>query len=143
VRFLGHVGFRDVSWTIATGGKRSPHEVFSNAFTLLLRFWWFDRLPIEQVRANAATPPLGSLFSPKNLLLVQNGRLAKFGRSTKDSLKLKRRSKLYTLKICSNYDSQSFWFKIKTNTIITHQNPCQTNFGFVWSPHKITKFWSW
>jgi hypothetical protein len=70
--------FRDVSWTVATGGKLSPHEVFSTAFTLLLRFCRFDRLAIEQVRANAATPPLGSLFSPKNLLLVQNCTLAKY-----------------------------------------------------------------
>jgi len=84
----------DVSWTVATGGKFSPHEVFSNAFTLLLRFWRFDHLPVEEVRANTATPPLGNLFSPENLLLVRNDRVTSFGRSAKDSLKLKRLSKI-------------------------------------------------
>jgi len=63
--------FPDVSWTVAAGGKLSPHEVFSNAFTLLLRFWRFDHLPVEQVRVNAATPPLGSLFTPKNFYWLE------------------------------------------------------------------------
>ncbi|KAJ1433038.1 putative mediator of RNA polymerase II transcription subunit [Sesbania bispinosa] len=84
----------DASWTLATGEKLSHHEVFSNAFTLLLRFWRFDLLPAEQVRREAATPPFGSLFSPECLLLVRNCKLASFGRSAKDRQKLKRLSKI-------------------------------------------------
>lgn len=84
----------DVSSDLTTGEKLSHREVFSNAFTLLLRFWRFDLLPSEQVRSNAATPPFGSLFSPDCLLLVRNCKVASFGRSAKDSLKLRRLPKL-------------------------------------------------
>ena len=104
----------DVSWTVATGGKLSPHEVFSNAFTLLLRFWRFDHLPIEQERGNAATPPLGNLFSSENLLLVRNGRVASFGRSANDSLKLKRLSKIVRFPkesiYMDSFPKQNFWY---------------------------------
>ncbi|KAI5429401.1 hypothetical protein KIW84_034130 [Lathyrus oleraceus] len=105
----------DVSQTIAISEELSPHEVFSNAFTLLLRFWRFDILPIEQVRNNAADPPLGSLFSPEYLLLVRNCRVTSFGRSTKDILKLKRLSKIinYPKKsvFMNSFPKLYFWYK--------------------------------
>lgn len=105
----------DATWTVTATEQLSYHEVFSNAFTLLLRFWRFDILPIEQVRTNAADPPLGSLFSPEYLLLVRNCRVSSFGKSTKDILKLKRLPKII------NYPKESvymnsfpklyFWYK--------------------------------
>ncbi|XP_073221873.1 mediator of RNA polymerase II transcription subunit 33A-like isoform X3 [Cicer arietinum] len=105
----------DVSWTVKTEEKVSHCEVFSNAFTLLLRFWRFDFLPAEQVRSNAATPPLGSLFSPEFLLLVRNYRVASFGRSAKDSLKLKRLSKLLHFSkepvFMDSFPKLNFWYQ--------------------------------
>ncbi|MED6181148.1 hypothetical protein PIB30_016904 [Stylosanthes scabra] len=83
----------DVSQTHSTGNELSFHEVFSNAFTLLLRFWRFDVPSIEHVRRNSATPPLGSLFCPDSLLLVRNFLLASWGRSAKDQITRKRFSK--------------------------------------------------
>ncbi|MED6198421.1 hypothetical protein PIB30_066132, partial [Stylosanthes scabra] len=83
----------DVSQTHSTGNELPFHEVFSNAFTLLLRFWRFDVPSIEHVRRDSATPPLGSLFCPDSLLLVRNFLLASWGRSAKDQITRKRFSK--------------------------------------------------
>ncbi|KAK7285393.1 hypothetical protein RJT34_20163 [Clitoria ternatea] len=85
----------DAKWILATGEKLSYWEVFSNAFILLLRFWQFDHLPVEQVRNDVTTPPFGSLFSPECLLLVRNCKLAPLGRTEKDWQKLKRWSKVF------------------------------------------------
>lgn len=84
----------DASGTVAAGEKLTHWEVFSNAFTLLLRFWRFDRLPVEQVRSGATAPPFGSLLSPECLLLVRNSKLASLGRTAKDQKMLKRWSNI-------------------------------------------------
>ncbi|XP_017418682.1 mediator of RNA polymerase II transcription subunit 33B [Vigna angularis] len=84
----------DASGTVAAGEKLTHWEVFSNAFTLLLRFWRFDRLPVEQVRSDATAPPFGSLLSPECLLLVRNSKLASLGRTAKDQKMLKRWSNI-------------------------------------------------
>lgn len=105
----------DVSWTLTTGEKLSHREVFSNAFTLLLRFWRFDLLPVQQLRINAATPPFGSLFSPECLLLVRNCKLASFGRSAKDRQRLKRLSKIVHFPTESvfvdSFPKFNFWYR--------------------------------
>lgn len=107
----------DVSRTLDTGEELSYHEVFSNAFTLLLRFWRFDLPPIEHLRRDASlsTPPFGSLFSPEYLLLVRNCKLACFGRSAKDRIMLKRLSKAICFPVESvfmdSFPKLKFWYR--------------------------------
>ncbi|KAK7242970.1 hypothetical protein RIF29_37752 [Crotalaria pallida] len=104
----------NVSRALATGEELSYHEVFSNAFTLLLRFWRFDLPPIEHLRREGLTPPFGSLICPEYLLSVRNSKLASFGRSAKDKLKIKRMSK--NLSFCTNsvfmdsFPKLNFWY---------------------------------
>ncbi|KAK2664749.1 hypothetical protein Ddye_003323 [Dipteronia dyeriana] len=81
----------NVSWALPTGEKLSCHSVFSNAFTLLLRLWRFDKPPLEN--ATGDVMPVGSQQSPEYLLLVRNCQLASFGKAPKDKMKTKRFSK--------------------------------------------------
>ncbi|KAK4762707.1 hypothetical protein SAY86_008475 [Trapa natans] len=66
-----------VTWTSKSGEELSPHMVFSNAFTLLLRLWRFDHPPLEHVKGDV--PPVGTHLSPEYLLLVRNSQLASSG----------------------------------------------------------------
>ncbi|KAI9181059.1 hypothetical protein LWI28_010964 [Acer negundo] len=81
----------NVSWALPTGEKFSCHSVFSNAFTLLLRLWRFDKPPLENAAGDVV--PMGSQQSPEYLLLVRNCQLASFGKAPKDQMKTKRFSK--------------------------------------------------
>ncbi|KAK2649222.1 hypothetical protein Ddye_016711 [Dipteronia dyeriana] len=81
----------NVSWALPTGENFSCHSVFSNAFTLLLRLWRFDKPPLEN--ATGDVMPVGSQQSPEYLLLVRNCQLASFGKAPKDKMKTKRFSK--------------------------------------------------
>ncbi|TKY62479.1 Mediator of RNA polymerase II transcription subunit 33B [Spatholobus suberectus] len=105
----------DASWTLATGEKLTHWEVFSNAFTLLLRFWRFDHLPVEQVRSDATTPPFGSLLSPECLLLVRNCKLASFGSTAKDRQRLKRWSNILCFPVepvlMDSFPKLNFWYR--------------------------------
>ncbi|KAH1070118.1 hypothetical protein AAZX31_03G133200 [Glycine max] len=105
----------DSSWTLASGEKLTHWEVFCNAFTLLLRFWRFDHLPIEQVRSDATTPPFGSLPSPECLLLVRNCKLASFGRTEKDQQRLKRWPKILCFSVepvfMDSFPKLNFWYR--------------------------------
>ncbi|XP_027351065.1 mediator of RNA polymerase II transcription subunit 33B-like [Abrus precatorius] len=102
------------SCTLATGEKLSHWEVFSNAFTLLLRFWQFDHLPVEEVRNDATTPPFGSLLSPECLLLIRNCIMASFGR-TKDRQRLQRWSKILHFPeesvFMDSFPKLNFWYR--------------------------------
>ncbi|GMP99870.1 hypothetical protein CsSME_00047185 [Camellia sinensis var. sinensis] len=80
-----------VSCTLATGEEISSHAVFSNAFTLLLKLWRFDRPPLEHVKGDVA--PVGSQLTPEYLLLVRNSQLASYTITPKDQHKSKRLSK--------------------------------------------------
>ncbi|RDX87669.1 Mediator of RNA polymerase II transcription subunit 33A, partial [Mucuna pruriens] len=105
----------DAPWTLATGEKLTRWDVFSNSFTLLLRFWRFDHLPVEQVRNDATSPPFGSLFSPECLLLVRNCKLASFGKTAKDRQRLKRLSKILHFPIepvfMDSFPKLNFWHR--------------------------------
>lgn len=79
------------SWTLTTGEEISSNIVFSNAFTLLLKLWRFDRPPLENVMGDVA--PVGSKLTPDYLLLVYNSRLALYASSPRDRDKIKRLSK--------------------------------------------------
>ncbi|PSR94800.1 Mediator of RNA polymerase II transcription subunit 33A like [Actinidia chinensis var. chinensis] len=81
----------DESRTLATGEEISSHAVFSNAFTLLLKLWRFDRPPLEHVTGDAT--PVGSQLTPEYLLLVRNSQLASYAVTSKDQHKRKRLSK--------------------------------------------------
>nr|XP_029143291.1 mediator of RNA polymerase II transcription subunit 33A isoform X2 [Arachis hypogaea] len=113
----------DVSQTLSTGEELSFHEVFSNAFTLLLRFWRFDVPSIEHVRRDSATPPLGSLFCPDSLLLVRNFLLASFGRSAKDQITRKRFSKYITFPtepvFLDSFPKFNFWYQQHQECIVS------------------------
>ncbi|KAE9460513.1 hypothetical protein C3L33_07516, partial [Rhododendron williamsianum] len=80
-----------VPWTLSTGEEISSHAVFSNAFTLLLKLWRFDRPPLEHVMGDVA--PVGSQLTPEYLLLVRNSQLASYANTPKDQHKSKRLSK--------------------------------------------------
>ncbi|KAK7378329.1 hypothetical protein VNO80_03768 [Phaseolus coccineus] len=105
----------DASGTLATGEKLTHWEVFSNAFTLLLRFWRFDHLPVEQVRSDATTPPFGSLLSPECLLLVRNSKLASLARTAKDRQRLKRWSNILSFPadpvFMDSFPKLNFWYR--------------------------------
>ena len=113
----------DVSQTLATGEELSYHEVFSNAFTLLLRFWRFDVPSVEHVRRDSATPPFGSLFSPESLLLVRNFRMASFGKSAKDRITLKRFSKIISFPMepvfMDSFPKLNFWYRQHQECIVS------------------------
>ncbi|XAR58520.1 hypothetical protein NMG60_11013948 [Bertholletia excelsa] len=81
-----------VLWTLATGEEISSHGVFSNAFTLLLKLWRFDRPPVEHVSGEVA--PVGSHPTPEYLLLLCNSQLASYASTPKDQHKSKRLLKL-------------------------------------------------
>ncbi|XP_057461528.1 mediator of RNA polymerase II transcription subunit 33A-like [Actinidia eriantha] len=77
--------------TLPTGEEISAHAVFSNAFTLLLKLWRFDRPPLEHVTGDVA--PVGSQLTPEYLLLVRNSQLASYVNTPRDQHKSKRVSK--------------------------------------------------
>ncbi|KAG9156997.1 hypothetical protein Leryth_009044 [Lithospermum erythrorhizon] len=81
-----------VTGSLPTGEEISPHAVFSNAFTLLLKLWRFDQTPIKQVDGDLA--PIGSQLTPEFLLLVRNCQLASSAHSSKSQCKIKRLSRL-------------------------------------------------
>ncbi|XP_057483891.1 mediator of RNA polymerase II transcription subunit 33A-like [Actinidia eriantha] len=80
-----------VPWTLPTGEEISAHAVFSNAFTLLLKLWRFDRPPIEHVMGDVA--PVGSQLTPEYLLLVRNSQFASYANTPRDQHKSKKVSK--------------------------------------------------
>ncbi|KAF1881036.1 hypothetical protein Lal_00023067 [Lupinus albus] len=104
----------DASQTLATGEELSYHEVFSNAFTLLLRFWRFDLPTHEHLRRDGG-PPFGSLICPEYLLTVRNCKLESFGRSAKDKLKIKRLSKIISFSkesvFMHSFPKLNFWYR--------------------------------
>jgi hypothetical protein len=64
-----------LTWTLPSGEEITPHAVFSNAFTLLLKLWRFHQPPLEHV--NGDVTPVGSHhLTPEYLLLVRNSQLA-------------------------------------------------------------------
>ncbi|KZV45137.1 mediator of RNA polymerase II transcription subunit 33A [Dorcoceras hygrometricum] len=65
---------RNMFWTLDAGEKITSHAVFSNAFTLLLRLWRFDRPPLDNVMGDFT--PVRSHLTPEYLLLVHNSQLA-------------------------------------------------------------------
>ncbi|GFZ04678.1 REF4-related 1 [Actinidia rufa] len=77
--------------TLPTGEEISAHAVFSNAFTLLLKLWRFDRPPLDHVTGDVA--PVGSQLTPEYLLLVRNSQLASYVNTPRDQHKSKRVSK--------------------------------------------------
>lgn len=81
-----------VSWTLPAGEEISPHVVFSNAFTLLLKLWRFHQPPLEHVMGDVT--PVGSHLTPDYLLLVRNSQLASSGNLLKDQSQSKRLSRL-------------------------------------------------
>ncbi|KAK3005901.1 hypothetical protein RJ639_017767 [Escallonia herrerae] len=81
-----------VSWTLKTGEEISPHAVFSNAFTLLLKLWKFHQPPLEHVMGDVT--PVGTQLTPEYLLLVRNSQLASPGSSLKDQSNSNRLSRL-------------------------------------------------
>ncbi|KAI4301291.1 hypothetical protein L6164_034583 [Bauhinia variegata] len=105
----------NVSWNLPTGEELSCYAVFSNAFTLLLRLWRFNRPPQENVMADAATPALGSQSGPEYLLLVRNCLLASFGKSPKDRMTSKRFSKIVSVSrepvFMDCFPRLNFWYK--------------------------------
>ncbi|GFZ19463.1 reduced epidermal fluorescence 4 [Actinidia rufa] len=80
-----------VPWTLPTGEEISAHAVFSNAFTLLLKLWRFDRPPLEHVMGDVA--PVGSQLTPEYLLLVRNSQFASYANTPRDQHKSKKVSK--------------------------------------------------
>ncbi|XP_059457962.1 mediator of RNA polymerase II transcription subunit 33A-like [Corylus avellana] len=61
----------NVLWTIATEERISAHNVFSNAFTVLLRLWRFNHPPLERRVGDAVE----SRPTPEYLLLFRNSHL--------------------------------------------------------------------
>ncbi|KAJ7972832.1 Mediator of RNA polymerase II transcription subunit 33A like [Quillaja saponaria] len=101
------------SWTLTTGEELSCHAVFSNAFTLLLRLWRFDHSPVEHVMGDA--PALGSQVSPEYLLLVRNCKLASFGKSARDRMKIRRSSKFVNFPVepilMDSFPKLKLWYR--------------------------------
>ncbi|GFP97857.1 mediator of RNA polymerase ii transcription subunit 33a [Phtheirospermum japonicum] len=64
------------SWTLNTGEAISSHDVFSTAFTLLLKLWRFDQPLLNHVMGDGA--PVGSHLTPEYLLLVHNSQIASY-----------------------------------------------------------------
>ncbi|KAJ6771031.1 MEDIATOR OF RNA polymerase II TRANSCRIPTION SUBUNIT 33A [Salix koriyanagi] len=75
----------DVSWTLPTGEKISAHDVFSNAFALLLKLWRFNHPPLEHGVGDV--PTVGSQLTPEYLLSVRNLHLVSSGNVHKDQNK--------------------------------------------------------
>lgn len=78
--------------SLPTDEDNSCHLVFSTAFTLLLRLWRFEKSPLENATGDVTS--MGCQQSPDYLLLVRNCKLATFGKSAKDQMKVKRFSKI-------------------------------------------------
>ncbi|KAG9154144.1 hypothetical protein Leryth_000609 [Lithospermum erythrorhizon] len=83
---------QNVTGSLPAGEEISPHAVFSNAFTLLLKLWRFDQPPIKHEDEDLA--PIGSQLTPEFLLLVRNCQLASSAHSSKSKCKIKRLSRL-------------------------------------------------
>uniref|UniRef100_A0A2P2LNA1 Mediator of RNA polymerase II transcription subunit 33A n=1 Tax=Rhizophora mucronata TaxID=61149 RepID=A0A2P2LNA1_RHIMU len=111
----------NVSWTLPTGEEISCHDVFSNAFTLLLRLWRFDHPPLEHVMVDV--PPVGSHFSPEYLLLVRNFQLLSFGLSPRDRLKIKRFSKFLNIAVepmfLDSFPKLKRWYRQHVECIVS------------------------
>lgn len=73
------------SWALPTGEEISAHAVFSNAFTLLLKLWRFNRPPLEHGVGDV--PTVRSQLTPEYLLLVRNSHLVSTGNVHKDRIK--------------------------------------------------------
>lgn len=80
------------SWSHNTGEEISAHGVFSNAFTLLLKLWRFDKPPLENVMGDVT--PVGSQITPEYLLLVHNSQLASYEKPPKNQNNTNRLSRL-------------------------------------------------
>ncbi|CAN1132161.1 Mediator of RNA polymerase II transcription subunit 33B [Linum perenne] len=78
----------DTTWTLPTGEEISCHDVFSCAFSLLVRLWRFHFPPSEQVMGDVTS--VGLQLSPEYLLMVRNTRLAAFAKSPRDTIRRKR-----------------------------------------------------
>ncbi|KAF9607714.1 hypothetical protein IFM89_038598 [Coptis chinensis] len=79
----------DVSWTLPTGEEINVHNVFSNAFILLLRLWRFNHPPLEHVMGDV--PPVWSQLTPEYLLLVRNSQVSS-GKTPKDRNRIRKLS---------------------------------------------------
>ncbi|XP_030465942.1 mediator of RNA polymerase II transcription subunit 33A [Syzygium oleosum] len=73
------------SWALPTGEEISAYAVFSNAFTLLLKLWRFNRPPLEHGVGDV--PTVRSQLTPEYLLLVRNSHLVSTGNVHKDRIK--------------------------------------------------------
>lgn len=71
-----------VSWTVKTGEEITPHAVFSNGFTLLVKLWRFYQPPLEHVMGDKAL--VGTQMTPEHLLRVCNSQLASPRNSDKE-----------------------------------------------------------
>ncbi|KAL3647903.1 hypothetical protein CASFOL_008871 [Castilleja foliolosa] len=80
------------SWTPNTVEAISFHDVFSNAFTLLLKMWRYDQPPLHQVMRDGAQ--VGSQLTPECLLLVHNSQIASYDNLPKNQNNTDRRSRL-------------------------------------------------
>lgn len=74
-----------ITWTLKSGEELTPHAIFSNAFTLLLKLWRFYQPPLEQVLAEKTV--IGTRLTPEDLLHVCNSRLASVGNSRQEPTK--------------------------------------------------------
>ncbi|KAF9604710.1 hypothetical protein IFM89_009146 [Coptis chinensis] len=79
----------DVSWALPTGEEINVHNVFSNAFILLLRLWRFNHPPLEHVMGDV--PPVWSQLTPEYLLLVRNSQVSS-GKTPKDRNRIRKLS---------------------------------------------------
>ncbi|XP_057549504.1 mediator of RNA polymerase II transcription subunit 33A-like isoform X2 [Amaranthus tricolor] len=81
-----------ILWTRTTGEELNAQAVFSNAFTLLLKLWTFDRTHIDQALGDM--PSVASQLSPEYLLLVRNSQLESLANTTIDQNRGQRFYKL-------------------------------------------------
>ncbi|XP_057535996.1 mediator of RNA polymerase II transcription subunit 33A-like isoform X2 [Amaranthus tricolor] len=103
-----------ISWTLTTGEEINAHAVFSNAFTLLLKLWSFDRTPIEQTLGDVLS--VASQLNPEYLLLVRNSQLASLAYRATDQSRSRRFSKLASVPFTEpifmdSFPKLKFWYR--------------------------------
>ncbi|XP_051118470.1 mediator of RNA polymerase II transcription subunit 33A-like isoform X2 [Andrographis paniculata] len=81
----------NMSWKVSPTDEISSHDVFSNAFTLLLKLWKFNQPPLENIMGEVT--PVGSHITPEYLLLVHNSNLALHENPPKNQLRINRPSR--------------------------------------------------
>ncbi|WOH01664.1 hypothetical protein DCAR_0521049 [Daucus carota subsp. sativus] len=101
-----------ISWTLKSGEELTPHAVFSNAFTLLLKLWRFYQPPLEHVLTNKSVA--GTQMTPEDLLHVCNSRLASVGNSRQEpTMRLSRLSSMPSTKpiVMDSFPKLKLWYR--------------------------------